>query len=415
MNIVLAEDNPAVMHLYAQILENTAYTPFFAENGNVAFEQYLKTNARMVITDWTMPEMDGIDLCRKIREHKSSHYTYIIFVTSMDREKDAVAGLDAGADDYIKKPFHAEELLARIRSGARILELEDRVMLSCEELHKSEQMASLGRLAAGIAHEINNPLGFISANLEMLKAYREDQQNFIETWRDFYRFLEKKSAVDEEIKKQADHIKKVEDENELAYIMDDIQDLLIESLDGVQRIADIVRDMKAFGRPGEDALVKKVDLNQEIETAVRIVKQDVSFNYPIRLDLGDIPEIECRPAHLNQVFYALLANAAHATRKKGRVRVLTRSENSHLRIMVSDSGEGIPKDVLPKLFDPFFTTKEVGEGKGMGLNVAYYVVKSHGGQIEVKSDYGKGSVFTLMLPLQFNESASLDKKDRLEI
>ncbi|MFO7884824.1 MAG: response regulator [Desulfobacteraceae bacterium] len=414
MNIVLAEDNPAVMHLYAQILENTPYTLFFAENGVDAFAQYLKTNSRMVITDWTMPEMDGIELCQKIREHKSSHYTYIIFVTSMDREKDAVMGLDAGADDYIKKPFHAEELLARIRSGVRILELEDRVLLSCEELHKAEQMASLGRLAAGIAHEINNPLGFITSNLEILRAYREDQQNFMEKWRDFYRFLEKKSVVDEEIKKQADHIKKFEDENELAYIMDDFQDLLTENLEGVQRIADIVKDMKAFGRPGDDSLVKRVDINREIETTVRVVKQDVSFNYPIHMDLGDIPKIECRPAHLNQVFYALLANAAHATRKKGRVRILTRAENNHLRIMVSDSGEGIPYEVLPKLFDPFFSTKEVGEGKGMGLNVAYHVVKSHGGRIKVKSDYGKGSVFTLLLPLQFEETASLDKKDELE-
>lgn len=398
MDILIAEDNAAILNLYAVTLKNTEHTLILTKNGIEAFEQFEKTGARIVITDWEMPGMNGLDLCRKIRAYGNDKYIYIIFVTSRDQKGDAVAGFDAGADDYIQKPFQAEELIARIRAGERIIQLEDRLRSTYEKLFRAEKMASVGRLAAGIAHEINNPVSFISGNLEVMVEYHNDQQEFMDQWNNFYRSLKKIDNVSNDVLSMVEKVKSTEEEKDLGFLMTDVPDLLQDSMVGIKRIAELVNDMRSFAHPGEVA-VKTVDLNNEIQAVLKIVKQDISFKESLSIDFGDIPEIECDPSQLNQVFYDLLANAAYATREKGKVRISTKSDQKNIIIMVSDTGTGIKNDVLPMLFDPFFTTKDVGEGKGMGLNVAYNTVKRHGGRIDVKSDYGKGSVFTVFLPV----------------
>ncbi|MFO7749069.1 MAG: response regulator [Desulfobacteraceae bacterium] len=401
MEILIAEDNSAVRLLYETTLKQTGHTLVLTKNGTEAFARFTETTPGMVITDWDMPGMNGIDLCRKIRSYENDRYTYIIFVTSMDRKEDAVQGLDAGADDYIRKPFHGRELMARIRAGERILQLEERISLATAELYRSEKMAAVGRLAAGIAHEVNNPLGAISGNLEVLESYHLEFQQFIDVWKGFYLSLNQKKNLDLSIMKGADAVRTSEEEKDLTFLMEDSREILTESRDSVRRIAALVDDLRTFARPGE-ADAKKVDVNGEIETALRIVKNEMVFAEPVGLDFGTLPLLECQAAQLNQVFYALLANAAHATREKGRVRIATKEEGGTIVVTVSDTGTGIEKEELPRLFDPFFTTRKAGEGRGMGLHLAYHIVKSHGGSIEVKSDYGKGTVFTLVLPLSFS-------------
>ena len=400
MEILIAEDNSAVRLLYETTLKQTGHKLVLTENGTEAFARFTRTMPRMVITDWDMPGMNGIDLCRKIRSHENDRYTYIIFVTSMDRKEDAVRGLDAGADDYIRKPFHARELMARIRAGERILQLEERIALASVELYRSEKMAAVGRLSAGIAHEVNNPLGAISGNLEVLESYHLEFQQFLSLWEGFYASLNQKKDLDASIRNGLDAVRAAEEEKDLAYIMEDCREILTESRGSIRRIAALVNDLRTFARPGE-AGVKKVDVNGEIETALRIIKNEIVFAHPVGLDFGNLPLVECQPSQLNQVFYAFLANAAHATREKGRVRIATKGGSDSVVVTVSDTGTGIEKEELSRLFDPFFTTRKVGEGRGMGLHLAYHIVKNHGGRIEVKSDHGKGTVFTLVLPLSF--------------
>ncbi|MDY6851514.1 MAG: response regulator, partial [Thermodesulfobacteriota bacterium] len=174
MEILIAEDDNISRRLLHKIIEKLGYKVILAEDGRQAWDLFQKNPAKMVITDWMMPEMDGLELCRKIREAKPSHYVYIIILTAKDQAEDSVKGLDAGADDYIIKPFKSGQLRARIRAGRRIIKLEEDSQKAHVQLLHSEKMASIGRLAAGVAHEINNPLGFVDSNLDTLLDYRHD-------------------------------------------------------------------------------------------------------------------------------------------------------------------------------------------------------------------------------------------------
>ncbi len=400
MKIIIAEDNPAILKLYEAVLKKTEHTPVLAANGRQAFQKLEETGARMVITDWEMPEMDGLSLCSLIREGFDSAYIYIIFVTSRDEEQDAVKGLDAGADDYIKKPFQADELIARIRAGERIIQLEDRSRMTYEGLMQAEKMASVGRLAAGMAHEINNPAGYILSNLETMLEYQKEIADCVNAYKHLAFCLENYHGTASGMDQPMQQVKAVCEEVDFDFLIKDGADLLEESRGGIKRIIDLVNDLRSFAHPGENKRVT-ADLNDGIQTALRVAKQDNTYRETdISISLGKIPGFYCNASHLNQVFYDLIVNALYATREKGKVRVCTKSDENSITIMVSDTGSGIPKSVLSKLFDPFFTTKDVGEGMGLGLNVAYNIVKQHRGRIEVRSEKNRGSVFSVILPLK---------------
>ncbi len=404
MKIIIAEDNPVILNMYKTALGPTDYDLILSSNGEKALENLNKTGARMVITDWEMPVMDGLTLCRRIREQRDSAYVYIIFVSSHDSHDDAVAGLDAGADDYIKKPFNPHELISRIRAGERIIELEDKFRKTYGELVHAEKMASVGRLAAGIAHEINNPAGFISGNLDIMKDYHNDLVNLVEKYRELVSFIAEDGIynISGEIQIMTANIKAEEDNIDIDFILQDTRDLLNENKKGITKITDLVRELRTFAHPGEPQ-EKKTDINREILSVLNIIQRNIKFREQVSVNFGEIPAIVCNPAELNQVFFCLLSNAAKATLEKGRIRVSTKTDNGNIIITVADTGKGIEKENLSKIFDPFFTADtaadDIGNGRGMSLNTAYNIVKNHGGRIEVRSDIGRGSVFSVILPV----------------
>ncbi len=403
MKIIIAEDNPVILNLYKTALKKTDYNLILSYNGEKALENLNKTGARMVITDWEMPVMDGLTLCRRIREQRDSAYVYIIFVSSHDSHNDAVAGLDAGADDYIKKPFNPYELISRIRAGERIIELEDKFRKTYGDLVHAEKMASVGRLAAGIAHEINNPAGFISGNLDIMEDYHNDLLNLIQKYRKFVSLIAEHDTynISNEIQIMTTDIKTVEDNIDIDFILQDTRDLLNENKKGITKITDLVRELRTFAHPGEPKK-KKTDINREILSVLNIIQKNIKFREQVSVNFEEIPSIVCNPAELNQVFFCLLSNAAKATMEKGRIRISTKTDNENIIITVSDTGKGIEKKNLSKIFDPFFTADtaadNIDNGRGMSLNTAYNIVKNHGGKIEVRSDVGKGSVFSVILP-----------------
>jgi signal transduction histidine kinase len=400
MKILIAEDDPVSQKLLEKIIRREGYNAIPVNNGKIAWEMVKKENVDMVITDWMMPEMNGLELCREIRAADLSRYVYVILLTSMDQTEDAVAALDAGADDYIRKPFDPNELKARILSGKRIIELEDNQKKANAQLFQSEKMASIGQLAAGVAHEINNPTGFVSSNLKTLTDYQNDLNNLITHYRKLITDLKEtgRENLPSSIKKQIEQIANLEEEADIDFILEDIMDLISDCKEGSARIKKIVIDLKDFAHPGEDK-IQSADINDGIETTLNVVWNEIKYNATVNKELGKLPMVNCYPQQLNQVFMNLFVNAAQAMKKQGEINISTRADNGFVEIKIGDTGSGIDKKNLARIFDPFFTTKDVGKGTGLGLNVAYNIIKKHKGTIDVKSKVGKGTVFNIRIPV----------------
>ncbi len=266
------------------------------------------------------------------------------------------------------------------------------------QLLQSEKLASIGQLAAGVAHEINNPVGFVKSNLGTIEEYRIDLARLLEIYGILEAVLnkEEKQNEDKSIQKVLKDIQEIKDDIDIDFIKDDYVKVIEESLEGIDRVAKIVADLKDFAHV-DKAELEHADINKGIESTLNIVWNELKYKAKVIKDLSDIPLVKCYPQRLNQVFTNILVNAAHAIDKKGEIKISTKSDNRHVEIKISDTGTGIPSEVLPKIFDPFFTTKEVGKGTGLGLNMAYNIIKKHQGTIDVESEVGKGSTFIIRL------------------
>jgi len=255
---------------------------------------------------------------------------------------------------------------------------------------QQEKMACIGQLAAGVAHEINNPMGFISSNLNTLVKYMERLTDFIHLQSEAIDSLQG-GALAQELQDKRKALK-------IDHVIDDTRELIRESVDGAERVRIIVQNLKSFSRV-DDAESRHADINDCITSTINIVWNELKYKATLVKDLGVIPLTRCHPQQINQVFMNLLVNAAQAIEKQGEISVRTWHENGSIYAQVKDSGCGIPPDLLNKIFEPFFTTKEVGQGTGLGLSITYDIVKNHKGEITATSEPGKGTTFTIRLPV----------------
>jgi two-component system NtrC family sensor kinase len=566
MDILIVEDDFISRNILKKMLVEMGQSVIEAENGQTGWEILKAGNIKLVISDWMMPGMNGLELCKKIRSESFKAYTYVIMLTAKDRRADLMEVFSAGADDYIPKPFDPEELRARVMTGLRVIRLEERhnnlahtliesrnklriVIDSLEEeivsldnqmrivsvnkafarkhqcdprelagkvctdklpadcdfirdegirslitdvfekavgqktmftstdakglpvyrqiqcmpvqddsgkvfqvvvvaqdvtkerrraeeiqnlneqllatsakieaqndelkstlkrleetqMHmiQSEKMASIGQLAAGVAHEINNPTGFVSSNLKTLLDYQQDIAELIGKYHVFAEKLKNNGNLDAlsgEIRENIEAIKTFEDDIDLQYIMEDVTDLIGDCREGTDRIKKIVLDLKDFAHPGEDK-IQNLDINNGLESTLNVVNNEIKYKARVQKDFGDIPAIKGYPQQLNQVFMNILVNAAQAIEKKGEIAIRTSQVDDQVEVKISDTGSGIPEENLQKIFDPFFTTKDVGKGTGLGMNIAYNIIKKHHGTIAVDSQAGKGTTFTIRLPV----------------
>ncbi len=419
MNILVAEDDYVSRLLVKKAVKKVGHEVIEAENGRIAWDLFLEHEPDVVISDWMMPEMDGIELCSRIRKADKKTYSYIILLTAKDKTTDLVEVFDAGADDYIIKPFKPDELRSRIKTGERIIELESRhyemqaeLIAKNKELDKtladlkttqsqilqSEKMASIGQLAAGVAHEINNPIGFIGSNLDALTDYMKDVEQLIGHYQALQQSLNSpEQNVAQDIKTKLSDIADFEKDIEIDYLKEDIPELLSDCKDGTQRVGRIVADLKSFAHPGNDKKML-IDLNAGLETTLNVVYNEIKYKATVEKEYGEISMVEGFPQKLNQVFMNILVNAAQAIEEKGRITIKTRQEGKNVVVVISDTGCGIKEENLAKVFDPFFTTKEIGKGTGLGMNIAYNIIEEHKGKIGVASEVGKGTSFTITLP-----------------
>ncbi len=266
------------------------------------------------------------------------------------------------------------------------------------QLFQSEKLASIGQLAAGIAHEINNPIGFVSSNLNTLGEYFRDLRELIDNYSEFETFLtQSEDRNHTDLMSRLDDISKIKARIDIDYLLEDLQELMAESRDGLKRVTDIVVNLKSFARLDE-ASVKTVDLHEGIESTLKVVGNELKFKCDIVREYGQLPLLSCYPGQLNQVFMNLLVNASHAIEERGTITIKTEHKDGFIIVHIIDTGKGIAPEHIKSLFTPFFTTKSVGSGTGLGLSISYGIIKKHGGEIRVDSKLGSGSTFSIYLP-----------------
>lgn len=261
-----------------------------------------------------------------------------------------------------------------------------------EQAIQSEKLASIGQLAAGVAHEINNPIGYVNSNLSTLQGYTSQLLNAIEAY-----------AV--EIGRAGDsasmaRVEEIRSRFDLDFLSEDLRQLLAESREGIERVCKIVHDLKDFSRSDRGSAWVRADINAGLESTLNIVSNQLKYKAQIIKSFAELPLVECLPSELNQVFLNVLMNAGQAISERGIITVTTGASDDKVWIAIGDDGEGIPADVLPKIFDPFFTTKPVGSGTGLGLAISYGIVTKHHGTIEITSDVGEGTLMRIELPIE---------------
>jgi len=281
----------------------------------------------------------------------------------------------------------SRDITARRQAEAALRELQSQLL-------QQEKLASIGQLAAGIAHEINNPMGFVNSNLCTLVKYIEKFDHYLKAQDE----LLQQCATDEGRQETAALRKSLK----LDYVQRDIHALLDESLEGAQRVMKIVQDLKTFSH-GDTGLMEPADINACLDSTINIIWNQIKYVADLVRDYGELPKVVCNQQQLGQVFLNLLVNASHAIKAKGEqqgvVTVSTWADHQSVCISVADSGCGMPEDLQRRIFEPFFTTKEVGKGTGLGLSISQEIIKKHGGELSVKSKPGSGTTFTVRLPL----------------
>jgi len=274
-----------------------------------------------------------------------------------------------------------------------------------EQLMQSEKLASIGQLAAGVAHEINNPIGFLQSNMKSLQGYFEQLLRVMEH---FELNPELAASADEACTRWLEEVAALKAEVDFDYLKTDIPVLLAESLEGIVRVRRIVQDLRDFSRIDSGQNWEWVDLRTGLDSTLNIVNNEIKYRAEVVKEYADIPQVECLPPQLNQVFMNLMVNAAQAMPegRRGTITLRCGSNGQEVWVEVADSGEGIPEENLRRIFDPFFTTKPVGKGTGLGLSLSYGIVKKHGGRIEVDSTVGVGTRFRVIVPIQRSSGGS---------
>jgi len=539
---LVVDDNPEDLKLLGYYLSHEGYEVEQATNGMEALSRARLINPDIIILDIYMPEMSGIEVCRRLKSLEETRHIPVIVITGMHDKELRLECLDAGANVFISKPVNMTEMLIKVRNLVRLKEFEnikiksdlmaetfaavekvkreweesmdcirdvvilidpDSRVLRCnktlsvltgksyeeiishnwqevlfdggfsnnpdfessheichdsgrwfvlakykidqergptslfsvvtlnditeskkimneliqsrellsaknEELDSAirdlkmtqsqmlqqEKMASIGQIAAGVAHEINNPMGYIISNLQTLKKYSVRILDFLEaqtsTWKECAANCDRLGAFARsgEMRKRL----------KIDHVISDIDNLIRESLEGADRVKMIVRDLKNFSRVDEPEF-RYADINAGIESTLNIVWNEIKYKTTLVKDYGQLPQTKCNPGQLNQVFLNLIVNAAQAIEKQGEIRIKTWHNDGRLYVSISDTGCGIPEDMKDKIFEPFVTTKEIGRGTGLGLSIAYDIVRKHNGEITLDSVVGKGSTFTVMIPV----------------
>jgi signal transduction histidine kinase len=395
MKILIADDDAVSRRLLQSYLQKWGYELASAKDGAEAWDLFEGGSFPIVISDWMMPELDGLGLIRRIRSSQRRGYIYAILLTAKSQKEDLVEGMEAGADDFLTKPFDRDELRVRLRAGERIIRLEQTLRETKVALIQSEKLAGLGRLAAGVAHEINNPLAFVVNNLALLRRDVLGALRVLDKYREGSDILARAAPG------LAVEATRLEEEADLPYFRENLPRLFESSAEGLRRVRAIVQNLRDFARLDE-AEFQEVDLNSALRSTLEVLRYELEKKaIRVASSFEDLPPVACYAAKVDQALLNIVLNAIQASERQTLIEIRTRPDGEAAVVVeIEDHGGGIAPEHLPHIFEPFFTTKPVGAGTGLGLSVSYGVVRDQGGTIEVESVVGRGSLFRIRIPLR---------------
>ena len=432
--VLLVDDDPILRTQIKHLASKFVSEIQLAADGVEGLECWRQWRPDVIVTDVFMPRMNGLQMSEAIKQEDPD--AQIIVITA-DRDSESLRrALLIGVERYISKPVDMHlladaiakclrdrqqtedlRLTRQVASLTQALQVqleekriaeaelqkekaEQRVLIDrLEEAHnqllQSEKMASIGQLAAGVAHEINNPIGFVNSNLGSLQHYVQHLLTLITAYAQHEAELPAESR---------DALARLRQEIDIDFLRDDVRDLLSESLGGLQRVKRIVQDLKDFSHVG-DSEMQWANLEDGLESTLNVVWNELKYKAEVIRDYGRIAQVECIPSQLNQVFMNLLVNAGHAIKEKGTITLRTWQDAENVCVEISDTGSGIAPEIINRIFDPFFTTKPVGSGTGLGLSITHGIIRKHNGRIEVSSELGKGTSFRVFIPKQRQAAA----------
>ncbi len=425
IEILVVDDTVANLEVMDEVLSSAQYSVAAVTSGKRALQQLQEQKPALILLDIQMPGMDGFETCRQIKANPDTANIPIVFITALSDAESIAKGFSLGAVDYITKPFRETELLARVRTQVSLYllteKLEDEVANRTAELEatlgqlqqsqlqvvQNEKMATLGNLVAGVAHEINNPVGFLHGSIRNGKTYTLDLLEHLALYQQHY------PAPAPAIQEHAEEI-------DLDFLTADIPKLLNSMEEATHRIKGISTSLRTFSRTDIDRKTS-ANLNEGLDSTLMILKYRLKADeyrpdISVVKEYGDLPLTDCFPGQLNQVFINILANAIdmfddvaqkttfkdiEQNSQKITIRTAVPHDKSWVEICIQDNGIGMPESVKARIFDRQFTTKAVGKGTGLGLAIAHQIVtEKHGGTLTVKSAVGQGTTFVIKLPAE---------------
>jgi signal transduction histidine kinase len=434
MLIQIVDDTPANLAVMSEALHDAGFEVALATNGTQALKQLSRQHPDLILLDVMMPGLTGFEVCSHLKQNPDTAKIPVIFMTALSDLASKTKGFELGAVDYITKPFQEQEAIARIKLHLQLhsltTTLEQQVAQRTADLSEAlrslqssqiqlvqrEKMSALGNLVAGVAHEINNPLGFVLGNLRYIAQATTDLFELIDLYQQHY--PQPEAAIEDAIASI-----------DLPYVKGDFPQLIQSTQSGLERIRDISNSLRTFSRADSDRPIA-FQLQDGIDSTLLILKHrlkenDVRPEIQVIKRYGDLPLVTCYAGQVNQVFMNLLANAIDAVNERygQRESVLPNTAQTEaapsprpdpeihiqtaltanadaVQVQIKDTGIGMSSAIQHKIFDQRFTTKAVGQGTGLGLAIVHQIItEKHGGTITVDSTPGKGSTFTITLPL----------------
>ncbi|HEX3757491.1 MAG TPA: ATP-binding protein, partial [Kofleriaceae bacterium] len=391
--VVLAEDNDDLRGYISEVL-SSRYRVIAYANGTDALAGIHAHRPDVVVSDIMMPGLDGHGVVAALKADPELRSTPILLLTAQAGRDVVASSLERGADDFLNKPFSADELLARVSVGVRLhaayrdVERQNRELVQTRDmLVETEKLSALGRLLSQLSHEINNPMTAIMGNLPSAVEQVEVLTAMLAEYR----------AANDRLGAAGEPMRRRHRELEIDFVTEDIASTLALIGEGAARVQQIQRDLRAFLR-GDPLERTEVDINDGLRLTLDMMKRGLSRDVVVSADLGELPAVRANSGQLNQVFLNVLQNAVDAVGDRGTVSIATRADDRWLTIAVEDSGGGVPLEVRRKIFEPFFTTKEVGKGSGIGLAVSRQILTNHGGTIQLDESCERGARFVIRLP-----------------
>ncbi len=392
MKILIADDDTITLRMLESTIKRMNYSVILATDGTDAWEKIQNEHPDIALLDWLMPGLEGLEIVQRLKTHPPVNFLYLILLTSNDRTEDITTGLDSGANDYITKPFDKDELRSRIAVGIRVVEYENRLERMNTELRKysqemealaqerarqlvqADRMVTLGTMAAGIAHEINNPLTVVQGNIKLIRrVWLQDVHPLFQ---------------------------EAEQHRKFSIGSKPISDLLNSLEKSSIRMRNIIDGMRNFAH-GKGGEVGILDLQTCVNDALEICAPKTKNRVELTANVSFLPFlVKGNAVQITQILVNLISNAADALSgtRDAHINISVAPADDHLLMKVTDNGPGIPAENIEKLWNPFYTTKPVGIGTGLGLFICKSIMDEHHGHIRVESTLGQGTVFILELP-----------------